>query len=263
MTGQLPPSNPEAFFVAGEKANLLMIHGYTATAYDFRYISSILAKRGFGVFAPLLFGHGSNPELINEAKAEQWLNDARQTWEKMPADKPKFIAGTSMGGLIATILASENPETTQGLVLMAPAFQLRPLNRLGVFLAKCGMYHLLKFIKKTNGPCDTADPVAKRYSPAYLVTPVKGLLQLDILKRRALLAAKKISCPIFAIFGAQDGTVDSGAAEKLLKKASTVSVKSFTLGHSRHVLPLDVDRDELAQLIGDFCEKVIEPTPRK
>jgi len=254
MVGSFPLGTPEPFFEKGEIANVLLIHGYTGTPYDFRYLSDIFLEKGLGCYVPLLTGHGTQALEINTSTAAQWLNDAEQAFHKMPADKPRIIAGLSMGGLIATILAAKHAQEISGLMLLAPAFQLTFGNRVGIMLARLGLYHFIPAIKKSDGPCDVADPVAKRNSPAYLSIPLKGLIQLNSLQKQAIRCATKINCPVFAAFGKLDHTVDSLASIEILKKFGYDHLQIKEYMRSQHVLPIDIDKAELADDLAQFCQ---------
>lgn len=262
MAGQLPKSSAEAFAVNGEIANVLMIHGYTGTPYDFLYLSQRLHQHGFGVHAPLLSGHGSEPDAINAVPAQQWIDDTERALAQMPSDKPIFVAGLSMGALLATLLASKHPQQIQGLILLAPAFRLRLAGRIAVALARLGLYHLRSNIIKSDGVCETADAVAKRLSPAYAVIPIKGLIQLDVLRGLALSNAVHVQCPVFAGLASLDHTVDVAGTKQILEHffASQVEIEEFR--HSQHVLSLDIERDEVADAISSFCRRLTSSIPK-
>jgi carboxylesterase len=55
----LPPSSRDAFVLPGERAQALLLHGYTGTPYEVRIVGEALAERGVGCRAPLLPGHGT------------------------------------------------------------------------------------------------------------------------------------------------------------------------------------------------------------
>ena len=104
------------------RGKFLLIHGLSDSTYVWRDMAQIIVDRGFDVRAILLAGHGSHPVNMLDVSHNEWLFAARQHFKNWNVDDtPIYLAGFSMGVVIATILALENPEIA-GLFLVSPAF---------------------------------------------------------------------------------------------------------------------------------------------
>lgn len=214
--------------------SILLLHGFTGHPSDLEPLKTAFETRGFSCVLPLLPGHGAKPEDLNRVKIADWLDCAR-------AYDSDIIVGLSMGGLLASVIAAEQPKAK--LILLSPAFFLQPLGRFLISASKLGLWRVLKSIPKAAGS-DIADPVARAKSQAYREIPLKALLEFDRLRKQALKALPQITCPVFSFFGAHDHTVN-------VRKASSCVKNPVILKRSAHVLPLDYDQKELiAQCLG-------------
>ncbi|MEM6984899.1 MAG: alpha/beta fold hydrolase [Pseudomonadota bacterium] len=105
------------------RGKFLLIHGLNDSAYVWRDMAQELTARGFDVRSVLLAGHGSHPENLLEISYEVWLDAAREHYALWNVDDtPLYIGGFSLGGVLATVLAIENPDTA-GLLLISPAYK--------------------------------------------------------------------------------------------------------------------------------------------
>ena len=114
----------------------LLFHGLNDSPYVWRNMASELSDRGFDVRAVLFAGHGSTPADMLEVEWESWVRSARdhlQAWQT--DDVPIHLGGFSMGAVIATWLALDNPDVAS-LLLVSPAYE----SRLNKYLRWSGIY---------------------------------------------------------------------------------------------------------------------------
>jgi len=113
------------------RGKFLLIHGLNDSAFVWRDMAQSLAGRGYDIRAILLPGHGYHPSAMLDVSYRQWLDAVRKHYALWKTDDtPLYIGGFSLGAVIATILAIENPEIA-GLFLVSPAYnsQLNSLLR--------------------------------------------------------------------------------------------------------------------------------------
>lgn len=120
------PSAPFALIHPNRKKfSALLIHGLNDSPYYLRDIAQILYDRGMNVITILLPGHGLTVEAMHTVKYEDWINETK--WGLQLArmlGEEVVLGGFSTGGLLATLTAIENPDS-RGLILFAPAFEIR------------------------------------------------------------------------------------------------------------------------------------------
>ncbi|GIE87342.1 alpha/beta fold hydrolase [Actinoplanes regularis] len=92
---------------------LLLLHGLGGTADVWNGWSALLERRWPGRWvAPDLPGHGGSAPL-----ARYTFDDlAAAVAEVIPPDQPTFVAGHSLGGVVALALAARLPTTVRGVV---------------------------------------------------------------------------------------------------------------------------------------------------
>ena len=104
------------------RGKFLLIHGLNDSAFVWRDMAQSLASRGYDVRAILLPGHGYHPSAMLDVSYRHWLDIARKHYALWKTDDaPIYLGGFSLGAVIATILAIENPEVA-GLFLVSPAY---------------------------------------------------------------------------------------------------------------------------------------------
>ncbi len=103
---------------------VLGLHGYTGYPGELFLPLDLLFKEGFDVYAPRYPGHGTNGEDFLKTTMKDWAASAERTYQRLTERYDEvYLIGHSMGGLIATHLASMHP--VQRMVLYAPALVLQ------------------------------------------------------------------------------------------------------------------------------------------
>lgn len=249
MPKPLPRASKKGFDLPGERAHVLLFHGYTGSPYDLRALGDTLNAEGFHVVAPLFKGHGKKPSDLFLTTAEDWLLEAEEIFLTLDSRKPIVIAGLSMGALVATLLAAHFP--ARGLLLFSPSFRLNLSAELTIAAAQLGFLDKNFSLKKLSGGSDVADPIAKKRTPAYLEMPVAGLLQFERLRMLAKAKIADVQCPLFLAFGRNDGAINVADSNRVVLEHSAQPVFSKVYENSKHIVTLDYDRE---QLFGDVLQ---------
>jgi len=254
---KLPRASKSGFDLQGGFGQVLLLHGYTGTPYDLRLVADFLHARDFHVVAPLLKGHGTHPRELYNVVLKDWLWQCREALGKFDIERPIVVGGLSMGALLSIMLAASNP-TIKAVLLFSPALSLGWLHDLVIASARFGILSQKTSIKKLSGGSDIMDKEARAKSPCYREMPVAGLLQFDRLRRMALLNLASIACPIFMAFGKHDAAIDAKASHRIAIASSKEPVFSKFYDHSKHVVTLDYDREELLVDMWQFLNQWLE-----
>lgn len=260
MSDRLPKTSKKAFTLSGEKAQALLLHGYTGSPYDLRPLSDFLSDHDVRVTVPLLKGHGTKPQDLFKVTAEDWLTQATDILERFDKSKPIILGGLSMGALIAILLATTNIKI-EALLLFSPSLKLNRMAELIIALAQIGMLDKNTSLKKLSGGSDIADPIAKKKTPAYLEMPVAGLLQFEKLRILAKENLSQIPCPIFMAFGQYDGAIDALESQRMLLEHTKQPIISKFYQRSKHVITLDYDRERLFADVWQFLTQKLGMMP--
>lgn len=224
----------------------LLIHGFTGTPAELRYLAARLAQAGFDVAVPCLPGHGA--DAARRTGIADWLAAGRDALRAAADRGPVRVAGLSMGALIGLALAVERPDLVANLALLAPAVRLRQPGR-----AVAGLCRRLPVIERfvprvTKGGSDLRDPAARAWNPTAKLVPLHGLVEVAALGRQALDLAPRVRCPTLLLLGALDGTIDNGAARQLGARLP-IPPDVRVIAGSGHQIALDRGRGEVADRV--------------
>lgn len=103
---------------------VVLVHGFGAHSYHWRYTVPALARRGFRVYALCMLGYGWSPKVEEPYSMEYWgsqvIDFAAQVAGASESDRA-VVAGNSIGALAALYAASRAPNQTRGLCLVNSA----------------------------------------------------------------------------------------------------------------------------------------------
>jgi pimeloyl-ACP methyl ester carboxylesterase len=98
-------------------ARIIFSHGNSFPASTYRVMLDNLRQRGFEVDAIEMYGHDPKYPVSNNWPhlVEQLADFAR---DKQADQKPAFLVGHSLGGLLSLMCAARHPELARGVVLI-------------------------------------------------------------------------------------------------------------------------------------------------
>ncbi|BFI03376.1 hypothetical protein MPTK1_1g03260 [Marchantia polymorpha subsp. ruderalis] len=110
------------YVVQGEGRPIVLIHGFGASVYHWRYNIPELAKNGFKVFAMDLMGFGWTEKALVDYDTLLW-RDQVADFVREVVQEPAVLVGNSIGGLTVLLTASTKPDLVSGLALLNPSGQ--------------------------------------------------------------------------------------------------------------------------------------------
>lgn len=230
---------------------VLILHGFGDTPQSVRALAEALHTQGWTVHAPLLHGHGTSLRAFTGARARDWLSDARQALAELRQHSPRVaVVGQSMGGALATILASESD--VDAVILLAPFLRL---SRRG---ARYAAFHRLvsPFVPYLQSRSDSSilDPEARRRGLGRGVTTPRLIHELSLIVRQAWDAAPSVRVPTLVIHSRQDPRVAVSDALAGFARLGSADKSLEWAERSGHVLSVDFDRDWVAGRVLSWLE---------
>lgn len=230
-----------AFTLEGSREDgILLLHGFTATPGTMRPLGESLHRdTGFTVYAPLLPGHGLTPEEMAKTRWFDWFRASQQAFDKLSRRCRRVsVAGLSMGGALALLLAETRPVRRVAAIAAA----------LSVYNEKLPLSHALwpviRFFTDREGKEVFPDFLAE-YNDTYSKTPVRCLSDLDWLMRLARKGLPRIHCPILNVRAGKDSTVHPRSTEWIMMETSSRKKILLELPNSPHVCTLGPEREIL------------------
>ena len=203
------------------RGRFLLLHGLNDSPAVWHDFADALVERGFDVRAILFAGHGSTPEDMLDVEWESWMEAAR-LWladglaeardGERAAGSPLYIGGFSMGGVVATRLALEEPRVA-GLLLLSPAYR----SRLDRYLRFAGLYAMVE-------PWVFGGMILEDNPIKYNSIPVNSGWQFHRLTRslaRRWRASDRIDVPTLLVLSEEDSVVDTAYTRALFRRRFT------------------------------------------
>ncbi len=246
-----PHLDGEAFVWKAGPIGIFLLHGYTATPAEIRYLAKIFHENGYTVAAPLLPGHGTRPEDLNRVHWQDWVRAGEEVLAKLfDTCEQVFVGGESMGGLLALYLASLEPHVA-GILLYAPAIRT-PMSTIDLIKLYVSAPFVTQ-IERESLDCATE-------WQGYPGLPLKGVIRLLRFQDATLKRLSLIHQPVLIIQGRYDKTVAPEVGEIILNGVSSDVKEHHWMEKSSHTIALDVEREQVARLSLRFMGNCVKAT---
>jgi carboxylesterase len=252
--GIIGKGDPSPFELQGGDIGVLLIHGFTGSPAEMRPLGQYLNDRELTVSAPLLPGHGTKVEDLNEISWPDWTTAV----EKALVDLRErcahvFVAGLSMGALLTLYLAARHPELP-GIAVYAPALDISDWRRPFAPIIKL----FVKTVAKDDEHWD--DPQAEDLIWAYDEWPVGGTQQLFKLRDEVEKSLPRITSPALICYSTADSSVTPEGAYMVRDTIGSEDNEVVEMNECGHVMTLDRGWDDLAERTYQFImARVPEP----
>ncbi|MCA1828708.1 MAG: alpha/beta fold hydrolase [Myxococcales bacterium] len=243
------PSDP---FALGDGPDAcLLLHGLTGSPAEVRPVGEALAQSGFRTIGPLLPGHGTSPGDLYTVTRNEMIRAAESAFASLEGARRVFVCGLSMGALLTLHLAAHH--SVSGIALLAPAIDFTGAT--WFFTEILGRLPALPFIVGKTRDLENPGEIA---DGSYHAIPLRWGPELHELSQYGLKLAHRVRAPALIVQGARDQTVAPAGSRKLLRELASPHKELRILPRSGHVLPLDVESDEVCRLVVQHFREVEE-----
>lgn len=247
-------------------ANLLIVHGIGEHCGRYKNVIDYLLPKGIACYALDLQGHGRSggkrghvPHFSNFARDVERL---RVLTSPMYKDKPLFILGHSMGGLIVLDYLLQYPNSPiTGTIFSSPAFalavQIPPWKyKLGSLMLKVApsftMSNGIKSDELSNDKqvveaYDRDELVHGRISAAMFFT------MLDVMQKGQE-QASSITTPLILMVGQNDHVISTEGALQLFSMFGAKDKTSHVCSDAKHELFNEINKETSLQFLWQWLE---------
>lgn len=269
----LPQKQNEPFSLGPEDAEkaCLIIHGFTGIAGEVRGLGESLAGQGIRTLGIALAGHSGDPDDLARSTRKDWIASTEAGLAELARHKEVFVAGLSMGGVLALMLAANHPERIAGVIAMSTPTRITRSWMVGLARPFIKWFYPYK-------PFDLRNPKVQKiylnslnwqienpsidFSDPKVVAEIKQIrLSISALHELAQLLAtsratlKQVRCPLLVIQSKQDKTVNPTCAKELMQLAVNARPQTLHwLEESGHVITLGPEREEVFVLSREFID---------
>lgn len=240
----LPGAEP--FFLPGGAHGVLLIHGFTGLPAELLLMGNYLNGKGFSVLGVRLAGHGTTAEDLSHMTAEDWFDSVRDGFSLLSGAAKKIsVAGHSMGGLFALMLAAE-AQIERVVTMAAPIFidRRQRLEYLPPREKVSGVY----YPKARRRMKDVPAAVNNTYHKMPLVSVHE---MLDVIEK-AKAQLEFVTAPALIMHSTADRTATPESANFIFEHIGSEKKEICWLKKSGHLLPIDAEREYIFIRAAEF-----------
>jgi carboxylesterase len=251
----LPWDRIAPYWLGDGDRGVLLLHGFAGTPPEMRPLAEVLVARGFTVYAPLLIGHGSSPEVLERTDHRDWIRSADQALDEL-ASRCHWVgvAGQSMGATLALHLAATRGEL-RAVVSQSGFLSLRDWR---VRLLP-GVHRLVRWDVPSK-EVDLYDASAIENLYSYARRPTRAIGEVGRLGRLVGSELAAVFRPLLVLQGGGDNVIDPSSASRIVGAVSSDVRALQIFPRSGHGLSVDVDRDEVATVGANWLERYVGRT---
>jgi carboxylesterase len=263
-----------AFQFQGDRRGVLLIHGLTGTPAEMLLVGKRLHRAGFTVHGVQLAGHcGDEADLLATGWRDWYASVERAAVRLREATDHLFVAGLSMGALLALMLAVERPELVDGVGVLGATFRydgwdtpwIARLSFLLPTIKRLGLARHRSF--REEAPYGLRDErIRAQVSSAMLGgdsaaaglpgNPWHSLAALHQLARHVRRRLPLVGAPCLVAHAVEDDIADLRNA-RLVAEGVNAPVELLLLADSYHMITLDRERRVLADRMAGFFSAVV------
>jgi lysophospholipase len=252
------------------RAVVAILHGGGEHSGRYTHVAHRLTAAGCRVDAFDQRSHGHSQRVrdvpLQCDEAQQMLDDT-DLWLTARTDGPPlFVIGHSMGGLVATALATRHRLPVAGLIVLGPALRITPVDVMAdaVEIARTEPDRIVVPMGRSGFDASSRDPAMKALIDADLThadvagVPAGLLATTSALGPALRSSYAEINVPLLAMHGTADLMADPAATAELVELAGSADKTLHLIPDGYHALLRDLDRDATLDTIMSWIEQRIE-----
>lgn len=236
------------FLYPGNGKGILLLHGFTGSVSHMRPLGDALADLGYTVQGVNLPGHATTEADMAHTDAAQWIAAARDALQALRKRCDSVtVAGLSMGGLLALLLAEEGLADAC-VTISAPMATRNLWLRYAWLIAP--FHPRVSWAPETDRHRD----LNPAFDYGYSGFPTRNARDLARLIRKARKGLSRVRCPLAVVQSTGDRVVWPGSADWILSHVSTENPQPLTLQGVPHACTISAELPRIAAAI-DSLEK--------
>lgn len=259
--------------ISPSSSGVLLIHGLTGTPNEMRYVAKGLGREGFKTDCVRLAGHCGTEEDLLKTGWRDWFASVEEAAEALRKEVDHlFVAGLSMGSVLAIKYAIEHPEKVSGLGLYGTTFfydgwSIPPVGRLSFLLPifdRLGIGQKKAFIETFPYGLKN-ERLRKSVSEKMLSgdsesaglagNPWPSLAEFYRLSHDVQRNLHRVKAPSIVLHAREDDVASLKNAQ-LIERKIDAPVETVVLTDSYHMITVDQEKAQVVARSADFFRRV-------
>ncbi|MCL4274064.1 MAG: alpha/beta fold hydrolase [Anaerolineales bacterium] len=252
-TQTIPTTEP--FFLPGGRTGILLIHGFTGTPKEMRWMGEYLNGQGYTCLGVRLAGHATRPKDMVRSRWTDWTASVEDGYNLLRSVVDRvFLVGLSMGGALSLLMSTKLD--VKGVVTISTPYELPDEHP--AWQIKLYSYFRAYMPKTREEPgAGWFDKEAFKEHISYPLNPIRSAAELKALLGKMQAALPKVTVPVYMIHSRDDTYVVPENMERIYAGLVNASdrTKVYITG-SGHVVTRDAARDQVFELARDFIRRI-------
>jgi carboxylesterase len=241
----------EPFLFPGSRTGCLLMHGFTGTPKEMRWMGEDLARRGFSVLGIRLAGHATQPPDMIRSRWTDWVASVEDGYHLLCglADHI-YLVGLSMGGVLSLLMSTRLP--VKGVVAISTPWLISRDWRLPYVRLFSWAW---PYLRKSPGPPNTGwyDTEAWKDHVSYPKNPVRSIAELDRLVTEMRRALPDVRVPVLLVHSQDDDYVLPENVDHIYEELTHAPEKTRLLvSNSGHVVTREPVRQQVFEAAAQF-----------
>ena len=254
-------STSEQLFLPGyaSKAACLLVHGFTGTPKEMRWMGDYLNAQGHTCLGVRLAGHATRPKDMIRSQWTDWTASVEDGYNILRGVTDNiFLVGLSMGGVLSLLMSTRLD--VKGVVAMSTPFTL-PANYPAWGIRLFSLFQTYR--KKSKGAPGEGwfDKDAFQGHISYPLNPIRSAAELQTMLGRMRLALPKIQVPVLLIHSKDDPYVPPDSMPNIYERLNPSRREMLWVTGSGHVVTRDAARQQVFEAAAAFIQKVGTQSP--
>lgn len=267
-------SDTAEFHFEGGRDGVLLIHGLTGTPTEMRLVGKGLNRAGFTVVGVQLAGHCGTEEDLIATSWEDWYASVERAAEELRGRVDRlFVAGLSMGAVLALRLAAVRPEWVSGVGVFGATFRYdgwsmpwvaRRMNFILPICKRLGIGRHRSFIElppygirdeRLRAQVSSAMHSGDSKGAGLPGNPWFAVAEMMALARDVRRRLGSVTAPCFVAHAVEDDIASVANADLVARRVSG-PIEMLLLGDSYHMITIDRERRMLIERTADFFGRI-------
>jgi carboxylesterase len=263
------------FHLRGGRSGVLLIHGLTGTPTEMRFVGNGLHRAGFSVLGMQLAGHCGDANDLLATGWRDWYASVVEAATRFRDDVDHlFVAGLSMGAVLALKLAIDRPNDVDGLGLYGTTFfhdgwATPPIGRLAFLLPLAVTLGIGRSnVSMESPPYGIKDERIRNRIVAAMMSgdseaaglagfPWPSLAEFTRLSLHVRNRIGRVRAPCVIVHSGNDD-IASLRNVRIVERGVRAPVETVLLDDSYHMVTVDRQRGELIERSASFFRRVAE-----
>ena len=230
----------EPFFLLGDRSKpaCLLVHGFTGTPKEMRWMGDYLNQHGYTCLGVRLAGHATSPEDMIRSRWTDWTASVEDGYRLLCGMTDNIVLiGLSMGGVLSLLMST--CLDVKGVMVMSTPAHL-PKEYPTWYLKLLSMF--IPYSPKTKEPPGSGwfDKAAYVEHISYSKNPVRSGVELKMLLQAMRAALPKVKVPVLLMHSQDDRYISPENVETIFAELVNAPDKEkFVLAGSGHVVTCD------------------------